>query len=111
MNEANHRRKGSRHLRHGYRQLFETVSEILFRHDPMHLSSDDNPGEYDPEAGTILPRLQTCTSAAEARRLIHREFSRWFDTDSVGLEETYEPIAQEVWTAWEKFQQEHPPMV
>ena len=47
--------------------LFDEVSAILFRHDPMHINYGSNTDEYDPEVGTILPRLKQCRSARDVQ--------------------------------------------
>ena len=85
-----------------YGRLFDAVSEILFRLDPIGISFEKNTDEYEPEVETILPRLKTCDSALDARRVIHQEFLRWFDAEDTGEEDRYEEIAQEIWTAWRK---------
>jgi len=74
---------------------------ILFRHDPMGINFEDNTDEYDPEVGTILPRLRDCRSPEQVRRVTHEEFLRWFG-GGVGDEQKYGAIAQEIWDAWRK---------
>jgi hypothetical protein len=63
-------------LRRIYGDLFEAVSAILFRRDPMGINFVENTDEYEPEVGTILPRLRTCMTEADVRRVVHEEFSR-----------------------------------
>ena len=48
-------------LKKRYRGLYDRVTSILFRIDPMGINFEDNTDEYDPETDTILPRLQNCT--------------------------------------------------
>ncbi len=68
-----------RALKAEYGELFDAVSCLLFRADPIGISFDDeNLDEYDPEAGTILPRLKTCEAADDVLRVVHEEFVRWF---------------------------------
>jgi hypothetical protein len=55
---------------------------------------------YDPEAGAILPGLQTCKSSADALRAVHEEFGRWFGAESAGPHEAYAKIASEIWQLW-----------
>jgi hypothetical protein len=61
---------------------------------------NENTDEYDPEAGTILPRLQSCKSSADALRAVHEEFVRWFGADTAGPQESYGNIASEIWQLW-----------
>lgn len=62
-----------------------------------------NRDEYDPEAGTIIPRLASCKSADEVTQVVHEEFLRWFDEDTVGTRERYEHVSSQIWELWEKF--------
>ena len=34
-----------------YAGVFQEASAVLFRHDPIGISSEDNTDEYDPEVG------------------------------------------------------------
>jgi hypothetical protein len=91
-----------RQLRAQYGLLFDSVAALLFRHDPIGIAFDnENIDEYEPEAGTILPRLRSCESPADALRAIHEEFVRWFDADTAGPEERYAEIASETWQLWQ----------
>lgn len=83
-----------------YRTLFNDVSAILFEVDPIGINSDDNTDEYDPEAGTILPRLKTCLTADDVRSVVHEEFVRWFGPDTAGEEDRYHEAADRIWEAW-----------
>jgi hypothetical protein len=85
-------------LRAEYGELFDSVSRLLFREDPIGISFDnENVDEYEPEAGTILPRLRTCSSAEDTLRIVHEEFVRWFGADNAGPSERYRGIAAEIW--------------
>jgi hypothetical protein len=71
-------------LKQEYGELFDQTSAILFRHDPIGINFEDNTGEYDPEAGTILPRLAACafsdrSSPHRLRRVLQmvRPGKRW----------------------------------
>ncbi|MDH3592492.1 MAG: hypothetical protein OER88_11465, partial [Planctomycetota bacterium] len=48
-----------RQLRAEFGSLFDEVSGILFELDPIGINFKTNTDEYEPEVGTILPRLQT----------------------------------------------------
>lgn len=91
-----------RQLKAEYGRLFDCVAALLFRHHPVGIAFDnENTDEYEPEAGTILPRLRGCESPADALRVIHEEFVRWFEADIAGPEERYSEIAAEVWQLWQ----------
>ena len=93
-----------RRLRAEYGQLFDSVAALLFRHDPIGIAfENENTDEYEPETGTILPRLRGCESVSDARRVIHEEFVRWFDVGNAGPEERYSEIASEIWQMWQPF--------
>jgi len=89
-----------RRLKAEYRELFDSVAGLLFRHDPVGINFKVNTDEYETETGTILPRLRGCQSEGEVRRIIHEEFVRWFDAATAGPEERYATIASEVWQLW-----------
>jgi hypothetical protein len=89
-----------RQLKAEYGQSFDSIAALLLRHDPIGIDFDVNPDEYEPETGTILPRLRECQSAGDVLRMVHQEFVRWFDADTAGLEEHYAGIAAEIWQLW-----------
>lgn len=89
-------------LRHEYGELYDEVLEILFRNDPIGISFEINSDEYEPEVGTILPRLKEACSSEDVQNIIHQEFVRWFDDYIAGPMEKYATIAQEVWNAYKK---------
>jgi hypothetical protein len=68
----------------------------------LSINFETNEDEYDPEAGTILPRLRACHSADDVRRVVHEEFVRWFSAENAGPEEHYGQIAAEIWDLWQK---------
>jgi hypothetical protein len=58
-----------RQLKAEYGQLVDSMSALLFRHDPIGIAFDnENTDEYDPETGTILPRLRNCECASDVLR-------------------------------------------
>jgi hypothetical protein len=91
----------TKRLKAEYGSLFDSVAEILFRHDPVGINFEDNTDEYYPEARTILPRLRSCRSVGDVMTVAHEEFQRWFDSDTAGAREDYRQIAEEVWSAWQ----------
>lgn len=88
-------------VEHG--ELFNSISAILFRYDPMCINFDFNTDEYDEEAGTILARLHTCQSEEEVLQVVHEEFVSWFDPVTVGPGERYTGIAFEIWQLWQQY--------
>jgi hypothetical protein len=92
-----------RQLKKEYGELFDSMSALLFRHDPASINFEVNSNEYELEAGTILPRLRTCSSAHDVLEIVHQEFVRWFDPVIAGPPERYTQIASEIWQLWEKF--------
>jgi hypothetical protein len=90
-----------RRLKAQYGALFDSMAALLYRHDPIGINFDDNKDEYEPEAGTILPRLNSCHSVEDVLQVVHEEFARWFDRSTAGPPEHYEKIASEVWQLWQ----------
>lgn len=101
-------REARERVRRSYGLLFDRVAEILFRLDPIRLNYGVNPDEYEPEAGTILLRLEQAGSQAEALEIIHQEFVLWFSERCAGPMERYQPVAAEIWTAWLEWSTDHP---
>ena len=90
-----------RRLKAQYGALFNSMAALLYRHDPVGINFDDNKDEYEPEAGTILPRLSSCHSGEDVLQVVHEEFVRWFDRGTAGPPGHYEKIASEVWQLWQ----------
>jgi hypothetical protein len=84
-----------------YRTLFDEIAALLFNHDPMGINFASNTDEYDPEARTILPRLNTCESVDDVRLVVHEEFCHWFGDGIVGSAESYQKIAKDIWDLWQ----------
>ncbi len=80
--------------------LIAEVAGVLERHDPVGISFGDNPGEYLPEARTIVARLPRARTVEDVRTLVHEEFVRWFDEGTAGSADRSEAVAREVWTTW-----------
>ena len=83
-----------------YASVFQEASAVLLRHDPIGISSEDNTDEYDPEIGTILPRMSRCHSAEDVRAVVFEEFQRWFSEEIAGDEMKYDAISKELWDLW-----------
>ena len=85
-----------------YGSVFNSIAEILFKHDPIGINFDDNTDEYETEARTILPRLKDCHSAEDVLTVTHEEFQRWFDVGTAGAKQNYKKISDEIWGLWQK---------
>jgi predicted aconitase len=94
------RGKTNKAQRKAYEDLFLEVREILNRHDPMDLISLGAPeSEYEPEVGTILPRLKEAKGPRKVRSIVRGEFKHWFGEAPSNLK----AIADDVWAALERF--------
>jgi hypothetical protein len=100
MTEADDIREDRERLRKENRHLFDEISSILFVADLMGINFEMNTDEYEPEVGTILPRLKNCNSVDDVRQVVHEEFVRWFSPDVAGAESRYEKVAKDIWKAW-----------
>jgi hypothetical protein len=92
-----------RRLKTEYGGLFRDVAALLFRHDPIGINFDENTDEYEPETGTILPRLSSSQSEQDVLHIVHEEFVRWFGADTAGSPERYSGIASEIWRLWQGY--------
>ncbi len=84
-------------LKRAYGVAYARLSEILFREDPIGINFEENTDEYEPEVGTILPRLRHTSSVDDVRQVVHEEFVRWFDTSTAGPPEKYQVVSERVW--------------
>lgn len=84
-------------LRKEYGELYDRVSSLLFKWDPIGINFEFNTDEYEIEVDTILPRLRTCTSAEDVQRVVYEECCRWFDADLAGPFGSYEQIGRDIW--------------
>ena len=97
-----------RRLKVAYGELFDAVTALLFRHDPVGINLEDNTDEYEAEAGTILPRLNGCQSEVEVLQVVHEEFCHWFGVETAGTKKRYAAIASEIWQLWRKAHPDQP---
>ena len=88
-----------REMRRQYLRFHRDVTEILSRHDPVGLLRLGAPGdEYEPEVGTIIPRLKTANGPDDVRRIFQEEFMNCFGAEEIaGPESAYDTIAEEIW--------------
>ena len=75
-------------LKRNYGKLFDAISKVLFEQDPVGISFVDNTDEYDPETGTIIPRLKSARSAEDVQSIVYEEFCRWFGAETTGPKES-----------------------
>ena len=87
-------------LKKSHAAVFDSISALLFEADPIGINFGSNTGEYDPEVGTILPRLPSAKTPAEVQAIVHEEFCKWFDEEDVGPIARYEVVAQRIWELW-----------
>ena len=86
-----------------YGKLFDEVTAVLFEADLLGINFGDNTDEYDPEAGTIIPRLGECESAGDVRRITYEEFVRWFGAGTAGQPQQYDKVAERLWRIWQSY--------
>jgi hypothetical protein len=89
-------RSERRRLKREYSALFEDLSALLYHLDPMGLNFGFNPDEYEPEVGTILPRVIQLETASDVESVIREEFAGWFGADCRIEGATYEELGVEV---------------
>ncbi|MCY1370621.1 hypothetical protein D9M69_577210 [compost metagenome] len=78
-------------------ELFLAVSSAMFKHDLIGINFDDNTDEYDAEAGTVIPRLASCSSVEDVACVLHEEFLAWFGAETAGEVMAYHALANEIW--------------
>src|SRR5687767_15191250 len=89
-----------------YQALVSAVKAALDSADPIGLLEIGAPSdEYEPEVGSIVPRVAKATNLGEVHRIVHEEFARWFGTAVAGPPDAYEAAAREIWQAVLSFRQ------
>jgi hypothetical protein len=81
-----------------YAALFAAATQLFFRVDPIGINFESNADEYEPEVGTVLPRLESARSVGDVERILREEFSRWFGNTFDG--HTTDRLAPELWALW-----------
>ena len=93
-------------LRQSYKELRASVQKAINSADPIGLIANGSPrDEYDPEIGTILPRLQDADSVEQIATVLLEEFRRWFGEDEVGTQQDYSDAAKEILYALNKYRE------
>jgi hypothetical protein len=101
---SSEQREAIKRRKREYVALFVSISKALFKADPIGINFDTNTDEYEPEAGTIIPRLRSATSEADVQSIVHEEFCRWFSPSNVGPREAYASVSAVIWKLWCAFQ-------
>ena len=94
-------------LKQQYGKLFDSISATLFDADPIGINFQSNTDEYEPEVGTILPRLKSAGSVDDVEAIVYEEFCRWFSLEDAGTRKRYHPIAARIWELWCEFKKSH----
>ena len=78
---------------------YNKLKEIINRHDPVGLLELDAPqNEYDPEIGTLLPRIKKATTEDEIAKIVVEEFTKWFGKEIFkGKEDVVTNIAKDIY--------------
>ncbi len=88
-----------RELKAEYKRLRAVLQEALNAADLMGLLDSGSPAdEYDPEIGTILPRLRGASSVDEVRDVLVEEFAHWFGEAGAGSADWFVVPAQRIWS-------------
>ena len=77
--------------------FFAAVSSAMFKHDLIGINFGDNTDEYDAEAGTVIPRLESCSSVEDIAHVLHEEFLAWFGPETTGDLAVFRALANDVW--------------
>ena len=101
LEKVNRDRIARENVRRQDPELFAAISNAMFQHDPIGISSTTNTDEYDPETGTVIPRLASCTSADDVAIVLHEEFVKWFGESTAGDRGRYFDLANDIWSLWQ----------
>ena len=77
-------------------ELLAAVTLTLFEHDPVGINFECNSDEYEPEAKTIITRLNYSMSADEVLVIVYEEFCYWFGDEVAGPIEKYSLISTDI---------------
>jgi hypothetical protein len=90
--------------RRRYEMLVAAVKAAIDAADPAGLLKTGSPAdEYDPEVGTIVPRVAKAANVAEVQKIVLDEFERWFGSESAGVVAESDAPARDIWPAVLKF--------
>ncbi len=62
----------------------------------MGINFESNTDEYEPEVGTIIPRIKELNERKEIELVVREEFEKWFGVDSTAniSDEVFERISE-----------------
>jgi len=88
-------------LKDEYKEAIQTISKILFQVDPLDVSDEDHPDEYDMEASSILAKIKGAKSRKEIVHVVKEELTHWFSEEDVNRMDPKEIefIAKEIFEA------------
>src|SRR5437762_2520845 len=95
-------RQQHRMLEQEYGRFYRTVSDILFRHDPMELDGKHNTGDYNREVDVLLSRIREAEQLSVLQDLLFEVFLTDFGEENCGSRERYAVAASEIWKAYER---------
>ena len=82
-----------------YGGLFTATTELFFALDPVGINFGSNADEYEPEVGTVLPRLEAAGFVDDVARILREEFGAWFGAAFDGR--SIDRLAPQLWTLWQ----------
>ena len=86
------------------KELLNQLVRLFDELDPVGLIKGNGapPGEYAPEAKTVLARLPASTSPEDVHGVLFEEFCHWFGVKTAGPRENYASAAEAVWQWWRR---------
>ena len=95
-------RQQHRMLQKEYGSFYSTVSDILFRHNPMELDGKHNTGDYNPEVDVLLSRIPEAEDLNALQQLLFEVFRTDFGEENCGSRERYDVAGSEIWKAYQR---------
>lgn len=89
-------------VRRYYGRLVTDISDVLSEADPIGIACDIVTDQYEIEAITIVPRLETATSVDDVQAIVHDEFRRWFGASHEWSRRDYAAVAARIWELWRR---------
>jgi len=87
-------------LRTAYRQIYDDAVKLFFEHDPVGINYEVNTDEYEPEVGTVLPRLHHARSLEDVHQILIEEFRCWFGYGTRVFDDRLKSLAFDLWKLW-----------
>jgi len=88
-----------------YENLFNSLTELLFRYNPMRNITPRDSREFFPEALAIMPRLLDCKSAEDASLAAYEafvsEFKATYASGRGSPLSSFSTIGLKLWEYWE----------